>query len=157
MIDTKVKEKLENAINKGASEAIIETLKNLIKPDDGETLKLSLMKETLQYLGSNLKGLTIEGYQGDFPTFIEPVCLTSGVEIGDTVLLGPNVIIDKKCQLGDFCELSYTILFKGVNLGKYCKLNWCIVDDNTNLPQNFEAKDAYISKNDKGEIEILNF
>ena len=157
MINTKIKDTLENAINNGVSENLVEIIKNLIKPDDGEKLNLSLIEETIEYVGKNLRGLIIEGYQGDFPTFIEPISLTSGVEIGDTVLLGPNVLIDKECVLGDYCELSNTILFNGVTLGKYCKLNWCIVDENLILPQNFEAKRAYISKNDKGEIESLNF
>ena len=157
MINTKIKETLENAINNGVSENLVEIIKHFIKLDDGAKLNLSLIKETIKYIGNNLRGLTIEGYQGDFPTFIEPVSLTSGIQIGDTVLLGPNVLIDKECVLGDYCELSNTILFKGVTLGKYCKLNWCIVDENLNLPQKFEAKGAYITKNNKGEIEILDF
>ena len=157
MINAKVKDTLENAINEGTFETLVDIIKKLIKPENGKNLNLSLMKETIQYIGNNLRGLTIDGYQGDFPTFIEPVSLKSGVKIGDTVLLGPNVIIDKECQLGDFCELSNTILFNGVTLGKYCKLNWCIVDENLNLPQKFEAKGAYIYKNNEEEIEILNF
>lgn len=134
---------------------LIEAIKNSIKNDNKKKINLPIIKEILQFIGINLEGLCIEGYIGDFPTFIEPVFLNHGVKIGDTVLLGPNVLIDKECSLGDFCELSNTILFEGVSLEKYCKLNWCIVDQGLTLPQKFIAKKAFITKNVKGEIQLF--
>ncbi|MFX1276213.1 MAG: hypothetical protein ACFFBP_04595 [Promethearchaeota archaeon] len=157
MLSSNIQNTLKKAIINGNSLMLVDLIRNFIKNNDEEKVNLTSIKEILKFIGNSLRGLTIEGYKGDFPTFIEPVFLTPGIEIGDTVLLGPNVLLGKECKLGDFCELSNTILFNGVSLGKYCKLKWCIVDQYLNLPQKFEAKEAYITKNAKGDIEILYF
>ncbi|MFX1257537.1 MAG: hypothetical protein ACFFAN_06750 [Promethearchaeota archaeon] len=100
--------------------------------------------------------LSIEGYEGDYPTFIEPMFLSPGVKIGDTVLLGPNLIIGENCEIGPFCDLSNVIIQKVV-MGRQWKLNYCIVDENIDFPEKFQAKECLIIKNEKGDLEKINF
>ncbi|MHA1149867.1 MAG: sugar phosphate nucleotidyltransferase [Promethearchaeota archaeon] len=119
---------------------------------------LTFLKDIIKMNARFITGLTINGYKGDYPTFIEPVHLQPGVEIGDTVLLGPNVIIKEGCKLGTFCELTNTILYKNVELGKLAKLNWCIVDENVLLPNEFTAENCFITLNKKkGSIHKIEF
>ena len=150
----------ENSINKALTNDDItqglKIIKQFIQDEDiGKTKSLKI-KDITKICGKYLSGLKIEGYEGDFPTFIEPVSLTPGVKIGDTVLLGPTVIIGKSCELGKFCELSNTILFDNIKLGKLCKLNWCIVDDNVTLPEKFNAKESFITKNENDELDVVH-
>ena len=152
-------EEFENSIKKALTNGDItqglKIIKQFIQDQDiGENKSLKI-KEITKICGKFLSGIKIEGYEGDFPTFIEPVSLTPGVKIGDTVLLGPTVIIGKSCELGKFCELSNTVLFDNVKLGKLCKLNWCIVDDNITLPEKFSAKECFITKNEKDELNVI--
>jgi len=144
---------LKSALSSGDIAKGLEIIKQFMK--NLSTSKPNI-KEIIKISGSFLSGLKIDGYEGDFPTFIEPVSLTPGVKIGDTVLLGPNVIIGESCELGKFCELSNTILHDNIILGKLCKLNWCIVDDNITLPENFTAKECFITKNEKDELDLIN-
>jgi len=118
---------------------------------------LAEIKQLLKDLSSKLKGLIIEGYIGDYPTFIEPVSLKPGVKIGDTVLLGPNAYIDEGCDLGTFTELANVILSRNVKTGKLTKLRWCVVDTNVTLPENFEANNSFITKDETGKLDIKPF
>ena len=131
--------------------SFISGLKNALKDaeDDAEGLErvLASLKE--------MTGLTIEGYEGDYPTFIEPVYVAPGVKIGDTVLLGPNVFIDEGCELGDFTELSNVLLKKNVKTGKLTKLNNCIVEEEVELPREFKKSNCFI-KSKGGELEIID-
>lgn len=121
---------------------------------DGNIAELkSLLKDIIL----KLKGLTIEGYIGDYPTFIEPVFLKPGIKIGDTVLLGPNAYIDEGCDLGAFTELANVILSKNVKTGKLTKLRWCVVDANIELPEKYEAQNCFITKDESGKLEIKPF
>ena len=43
------------------------------------------------------------------------------------------------------------------NIGKSSKLNRFITNENVNLPDHFRVKDIVITKNDKKELEIINF
>ena len=115
------------------------------------------LKSLLKNISAKLKGLTIEGYIGDFPTFIEPVFLKPGIKIGDTVLLGPKAYIDEGCELGTFTELANVILSKNVKTGKLTKLRWCVVDTNVSLPEKFEANNCFITKDETGKLEIIPF
>lgn len=132
-----------------SSSSIIAEIEKSIEAAKGDPKQLVVLLEKIR----ELSGLTIEGYIGDYPTFIEPVYLKPGVKIGDTVLLGPNVYISKECVLGDFTELTNTILLENVRTGKYTKLKTCVVDSNITLPVNFKAQYSFITKkNDKLEI-----
>ena len=115
------------------------------------------LKNLLKSISSKLRGLTIEGYIGDYPTFIEPVFLKPGIKIGDTVLLGPNAYLDEGCDLGTFTELANVILSKNGKAGKLTKLVWCVVDANVTLPENFEANNCFITKDETGKLEIKPF
>jgi len=117
----------------------------------------SELKSFIKKNSTTLKGLVIDGYIGDYPTFIEPVYLKPGVKIGDTVLLGPNVIIDEGCDLGAWTELGNVILSKNVVTGKLTKLKWCVVDSDITLPENFNADNSFITKNESGKLEIKSF
>jgi len=146
-------EEFENLIKKALTNGdITQGLKIVKQFVQSKSLKI---KDITKICGKFLSGIKIEGYEGDFPTFIEPVSLTPGVKIGDTVLLGPTVIIGKSCELGAFVELSNTIVFDNVKLGKLCKLNWCVVDDNITLSEKFSAKESYITKNENGELNVI--
>ena len=56
----------------------------------------------------------------------------------------------------DFCKLSDVIIFDNVIIGKSCKLDWCIIDEYVILPNNFHAKDCFITKNSKKGLKIIN-
>ena len=146
---------MKNALNNGDITQALKVIKNYVKKGYESKKKIPNIKEIVKICGNFMSGLKIEGYQGDFPTFIEPVSLTPGVKIGDTVLLGPNIIIGNSCELGAFCELSNTILLEDVVLGNLCKLNWCIVDDKITLPDKFNAKECFITKNQNEELKVI--
>jgi NDP-sugar pyrophosphorylase family protein len=93
-----------------------------------EEINVLEVKEMLNnFLKLNIKGLHIENYIGDYPTFMEPVYLGNNVKIGDDVLIGPNVYIGDNSEIGDYVELSNTIIFEDVKIGKNFKLNNCII------------------------------
>ncbi len=146
---------LKNFLSSGDMAKGLDIIKQFMKDLNKNNSKSLNIKEIIKISGNIMSGLKIDGYEGDFPTFIEPVSLTPGVKIGDTVLIGPNVIIGKSCELGTFCELSNTILHDNIILGKLCKLNWCIVDDNITLPEKFDAKECFITKNENGELDLI--
>lgn len=145
---------IKNSLINGDMTQSLKIIKQFIQNEEIDKKSLKI-KEITKICGKYLSGIKIEGYEGDFPTFIEPVSLTPGVKIGDTVLLGPTVIIGNSCELEAFVELSNTILFDNVKLEKLCKLNWCIVDDNITLPEKFDAKECFITKNKNGELNII--
>ena len=102
----------------------------------------------------------IEGYIGDYPTFIEPVYLESNVKIGDDVLLGPNVYIGANSEIGDYAELSNTIVFDNVKTGENFKFENCIVLKNCNINfNNFNIKNSIIrgSGSSIEELQILKY
>ncbi len=141
---------IENDIGK-----VINLIRKLITSKDVIESNLTNLKNIIKFIQQNLSGLTIDGWM-DGITFIEPVFVNKGVEIGGTVLLGPNTIIGKDCKIGGFCELSNVVLTQNVSLGKLCKLNYCVVDD-VSLPEKFQAKECIITKNKSGNLEIINF
>ncbi|MHA1250542.1 MAG: sugar phosphate nucleotidyltransferase [Candidatus Helarchaeota archaeon] len=136
---------IKSALKEGYKARGINLIKENITEKNVGKYHIINLKDIIKMNAKYLKGLKIEGYIGDYPTFIEPVRLQPGVEIGDTALLGPNVIIGKKCKLGAFCELANTIVFENVILGRECKLNWCIVDENVRLPEKYSAKNKFIT------------
>ncbi len=67
------------------------------------------------------------------------------------------VIIRKYSRIGNFCDLSDIIIFDNTIIDKSCKLNWCIIDENIKMPDNFNAINCFINKNDKKEFEIITY
>ncbi|MHA1294192.1 MAG: hypothetical protein ACTSQJ_16185 [Promethearchaeota archaeon] len=141
-----------NIINTEFEKSIINEIEKAKRDRD-----ISELKEIVKNLKNNIKGLTIKGYIGDYPTFIEPVYLHPGVKIGDTVLIGPNVIIGKNCELGAFSELTNVILGDNVVIPKYSKLNMCIIESDIILPEKFIGTNCFIFIDDNKEIQKLNF
>ncbi len=135
----------------------INVIKSIVTIENVGKYHLTFLKDIIKMNNRFFANSSIDGYDGDYPTFIEPITLKLNVRIGDTALLGPNVIVNKNCEIGAFTELANTILYEGVIVGKHCKLNWCIVDKNVKLSESFQANNCFISKNDKNEIEITNF
>jgi len=122
-----------------------------------ETGNLRDLNTLLKENSRSLKGLVIDGYIGDYPTFLEPVFLKPGVKIGDTVLLGPNAYIAEGCELGAFSELANVIFSKNVITGKLTKLRFCVVDQDITLPDNFQVNNSFITKDKTGTLEIKSF
>ena len=108
------------------------------------------------FLNEYLKGLKVENYIGEYPTFMEPVILEDNVKIGDDVLIGPYVYIAKNSEIGNFVELSNTIIFENVKLGDNFKLNNCIVTKNSKLSfNNLNIKNCILKGIANSEKELL--
>ncbi|MFX1396609.1 MAG: hypothetical protein ACFFAS_06135 [Promethearchaeota archaeon] len=146
-----LQEQIIKELTDGNNGVAFSKIKKLI----GKESSIKLLKQIIKTNGRSLKGLVIDGYVGDFPTFIEPVVLTPGVKIGDTALLGPNVLIGDRCELGAFCEITNSILLENVNLGKHCKLDYCVVDSELILPDEYRASNCLLKLNEEGEIEHI--
>ena len=140
-------------LNMSQQDEQINSIISKAKSDGNTTPLRDLLKEN----NNKLKGLVIDGYIGDFPTFIEPVYLKPGIKIGDTVLLGPNAYINEGCDLGTFSELANVILSKNVKTGKLTKLSWCVVESDIILPEKFEADNCFIIKDETGKIKTISF
>lgn len=111
-----------------------------------------------KYLKNELKGLQIENYIGDYPTFLEPVHLGKDVKIGDDVLIGPNVFIGDNCKIGDYVQLANTIIYENVIIGENIKLENCIVmHDSQLLYKNDSEKNCVIdgSADSKENMTII--
>ena len=113
------------------------------------------------YAGVEHKRFLVEikknSFRGKKPSLIKPLRFGNDVKIGDKLKLWPNVIIGDSSTVGDFSELSNTILFNKVNVGKFCRLHWCIIDDGISLPDNYWAKNCFITRDNKNDLEIINF
>ncbi len=120
---------------------------------------LTTLEDILKMNFKYLKGIQIEGESNEFPTIIEPVHLKKNIRIGDNVLIGPNVIIDERCQIEDNCEFVNTIIFNHVIIGKNVKLAYCLVDEKIELPNDFKAKNCFITyeENKQKEIKLIKF
>lgn len=115
------------------------------------------VKEFLNNSLKIMKGLVIQGYKGDYPTFIEPVYLKGNVSIGDTVLLGPKVFIGENCDLGAFTEISNSALAENVKTGKQAKLVNCVIDENVIIPEKFEGNNSFITIAKDGNLVVNKF
>jgi NDP-sugar pyrophosphorylase family protein len=120
----------------------IEHIKSLI--DRIEDIKIYEIHDIFYSIINDLTS-KINNYKGDYPTFIEPVFLEKNVEIGDDVLLGPNVYIGSHSIIGDYVEISNSIILDNVRIGENIKLENCIVGKNSNLNlSKFIVKDSLI-------------
>lgn len=79
------------------------------------------------------KGLHVENYIGDYPTFIEPVYLSEKVKLGDDVLLGPNVYVGSNSEIGDYVQLTNSIILDNVKIGANINLENCVVAKDSSL------------------------
>lgn len=57
-------------------------------------------------------------FEGEFPTTLEPIYSNGIITMGDAVFLGPNVYIGKDCNLGDFAEITNSIMLGNNTVGK---------------------------------------
>ena len=133
-------------------------LKDQINKSDIDASKIRDLM--LEFLTKHVKGLKIDNYIGDYPTFMEPVILGDDVKIGDDVLIGPNVYIGKNSDIGDYVEISNSIILDDVKIGENIKLDRCIIARESKLNfDNFSKKDCILKgiADSKEEITIISF
>jgi len=110
---------------------LLKELEQLINKEDLNLPKIQDLKTEI--LKNHIKGLRIEGYIGDYPTFMEPVILGDKIKIGDDVLIGPKVYIGSNSEIEDYAEISNSIIFDNVKIGKNFKLDNCIILKDSHL------------------------
>ncbi|MBY8991343.1 MAG: hypothetical protein KGD58_11360 [Candidatus Lokiarchaeota archaeon] len=134
-------------------------LKQLEHLLNNENLDLRKIQEFKTYLlQDHIKGLKIENYIGDYPTFLEPVILGDCVKIGDDVLIGPKVYIGDNSEIQDYAEISNSIIFNDVKIGKNFKLDNCIILKDSHLNfDNFSGTNCILKGNaeTKDSLEII--
>ena len=132
----------------------LELIKKLVKETEVDVIKVK--KYFIGFLNQYLKGLKVENYIGEYPTFMEPVILDDYVKIGDDVLIGPHVFIGQNSEIGDYGELSNTIIFENVKLGNNFKLDNCIVARDCKLNfNNLNIKNCILKGSANSEMELL--
>ena len=130
---------------------LLQQLENLLIEKEMDLVKIKEVKS--QLLKEHIKGLKIENYIGDYPTFMEPVILGESVKIGDDVLIGPKVYIGNNSEIEDYAEISNCIIFDNVKIGKNFKLDNCIIAKDTELNfDNFSNRNTII----KGIAESID-
>ena len=125
-----------------------------------EMNKGKIQKLMNEIINSQLKGLKIDNYIGDYPTFMEPVILGDKVKIGDDVLIGPKVYIGSNSVIKDYAEISNSIIFDNVKIGKNFKLDNCIIiKDSTLNFDNFSSKNCILKgiAETKEVLELIPF
>lgn len=139
---------------------MIEQLKELEQLLNEKDLDLSKIQELkTKILKNYVKGLRIENYIGDYPTFMEPVILGDKVKIGDDVLIGPRVFIGSNSEIEDYAEISNTIIFDNVKIGNNFKLDNCIIVKDTELNfDNFSNENCILKgiAESKEELTIIS-
>jgi NDP-sugar pyrophosphorylase family protein len=129
---------------------------SVTKENIGE-FHLTTLRDILKMNIKYLKETKTVTFKGEKKNFIEPSRIGRETDIGKKVILGPFVIIGNECKIGESTHLINTILYKNVTLGKSCTLEWCIVDEGVSLPDNFAAKDSFITRDNKKGLEIISF
>ena len=136
---------------------LLKQLEHLLNEEDLNLSKIQELKTEI--LKNHLKGLRIESYIGDYPTFMEPVILGDTVKIGDDVLIGPRVYIGSNSEIDDYAEISNSIIFDTVMIGKNFKLDNCIIIKDTKLNfDNFSNKNCILKgiADSEEELEIIS-
>ena len=131
-------------------------LEQLLSEKELDLEQIQELKSRL--LTEHIRGLKIENYIGDYPTFMEPVILGDKVKIGDDVLLGPKVYIGSNSEIEDYAEISNSIIFDNVKIGKNFKLDNCIIIKNSILNfNNFSSKNSILkgTAETKEVLEII--
>jgi len=130
---------------------LLQQLEILLIEKEIDLVKIKELKSKL--LKVHIKGLKIDNYIGDYPTFMEPVILGDSVKIGDDVLIGPKVYIGNNSEIEDYAEISNCIIFDNVKIGKNFKLDNCIIAKDTELNfDNFSSSNSII----KGIAESID-
>jgi len=136
-----------------------ELLKRLEQMFDEKEIDLTkILSFKNKFLQENIKGLKIDNYIGDYPTFMEPVILGDKVKIGDDVLIGPRVYIGKNTEIDDYAEISNSILFNNIKIGKNFKLDNCLILKDSKLNfNNFSIENCILKGNaeSREELEII--
>jgi NDP-sugar pyrophosphorylase family protein len=135
---------------------LLQQLENLLSEKEIDLAKIKQLKTKL--LKEHIKGLKIDNYIGDYPTFMEPVILGDNIKIGDDVLIGPKVYIGNNSELEDYVEISNCIVFDNVKIGSNFKLNNCIIVKDSKLNFNNFSNQNCILKGiaeSKEELEII--
>lgn len=135
---------------------LLKQLEQLLNEKDFDLLKIQELKTEI--LKNHVKGLKIENYIGDYPTFMEPVILGDKVKIGDDVLIGPKVYIGNNSVIEDYAEISNSIIFDNVKIGKNFKLDNCIIINDSKLNfDNFSSKNCILKgiAESEEELEII--
>ena len=136
---------------------LLKELENLINEKDVNKGKIQEVKTKL--LKIHIKGLKINNYIGDYPTFMEPVILGDSVKIGDDVLIGPNIYIGDNSEIGDYVEISNSIILDNVKIGDNFKLDNCIIAKNSELNfNNFKGNNCILKgiAKSKEDIQIIS-
>ena len=132
---------------------LLKQLEQLLNEKDLDLLKIQELKTEI--LKNHVKGLKIENYIGDYPTFMEPVILGDKVKIGDDVLIGPKVYIGNDSVIEDYAEISNSIIFDNVKIGKNFKLDNCIIINDSKLNfDNFSSKNCILKGITESEEEL---
>ncbi|MFX0166170.1 MAG: hypothetical protein ACFFAG_09990 [Promethearchaeota archaeon] len=135
---------------------LLQQLEQLLNEQDLDLLKIQNLKAEI--LKNHIKGLRIENYIGDYPTFMEPVILGDSVKIGDDVLIGPRVYIGSNSEIEDYAEISNSIIFDNVKIGSNFKLDNCIIIKDSKLNfDNFNNRNCIIKGivDSEEELEII--
>ncbi|MBY8989716.1 MAG: NDP-sugar synthase [Candidatus Lokiarchaeota archaeon] len=148
---------LKNAMQNHLDIRGIRILTPLITAENIGEFHLTCLQDIIRMNKRFLVEIKKNSFKGKKPNIIEPLRFGNDVKIGDKLKLGPYVIIGDSSTIGDFSELSNTILFNKVNLGKFCALEWCIIDEGVSLPDNYCAKNCFITRDNKNDLEIINF
>jgi NDP-sugar pyrophosphorylase family protein len=131
-------------------------LEILLNEKEIDLIKIRELKNEL--LKEHIKGLKINNYIGDYPTFMEPVVLGDSVKIGDDVLIGPKVYIGDNSEIEDYAEISNCIIFDNVKIGNNFKLDNCVIVKDTKLNfDNFSNQNSILKgiAESRDELEII--
>jgi len=132
----------------------LKEIEDLVNEIEVDIIKLQSLFSN--FLKQHLKGLIIEKYIGEYPTFMEPVILGDRVKIGDDVLIGPYVYIGENSEIGNYVELSNTIIYNNTKIGDNIKLDNCIVTKNCKLNfNNSSIKNCILKGIANSEKEVL--
>ncbi|MHA2036366.1 MAG: GlgC family sugar phosphate nucleotidyltransferase [Promethearchaeota archaeon] len=136
---------------------ILNQLEQLLNEKEVDLVKIKELKQKL--LKDHIKGLKIDNYIGDYPTFMEPVILGDKVKIGDDVLIGPKVYIGNNSEIEDYAEISNCIIFDNVKIGNNFKLDNCIILKDTKLHfNNFSNQNSILKgiAENRDKVEIIS-
>lgn len=139
-------------------EELIKKLEQLLENEEIDLKEVQTIK--VEFLKKHMKGLKIDDYIGDYPTFLEPVILGEKVKIGDDVLIGPNIYIGSNSTIGDYVEISNSIILDNVTIGDNIKLVNCVIARSSQLNfSNFNEKNCILkgTANSIAELDIIYF
>ncbi|KKK41072.1 hypothetical protein LCGC14_0632370 [marine sediment metagenome] len=137
---------------------LIKKLEQLLDKEEIDLKEVQNLKA--EFLKKHIKGLKIDDYIGDYPTFMEPVILGEKVKIGDDVLIGPNIYIGSNSIIGDYVEISNSIVLDNVTIGDNIKLVNCVIAGGSKLNfSNFNEKNCILkgTANSIEELEMIYF